>query len=86
MSDILNRYICSSCNNTALDFMKPKYACKCGASNWRKMNTAKVANTTATVFGTQYDSVNTLDEDVDRHTQEDQTEKDWKKIEESRRG
>jgi hypothetical protein len=50
------------------------------------MNVAKVANTTATVFGVQYDSINTLNEDVDKHTQEDQDAKDWKKIEESRRG
>lgn len=86
MSDILNRYICSSCNNTVLDFLRPNDVCKCGASNWRKMNVAKVANTTATVFGVQYDSINTLNEDVDKHTQEDQDAKDWKKIEESRRG
>lgn len=83
--DILNRYICSSCNNTTLDFLRPKHACKCGAMNWRKLNVAKTVATTANVFGTQYDSVDTLNEDVDKYTEEDRTNKDWKQIEESRR-
>lgn len=84
--DILNRYICYGCKNTKLDFTRPNYACACGVKNWRLFNTAKTVSKTASVLGSQYDSVDTLNEDVDKYTQEDQENRDWKKIEDSRRG
>ena len=84
--DILNRYICVGCGKQILDFSHPTRNCHlCCANQWRLLNTANTAATTAGVFGTQYDSISSIDDDVQAYTEQDQLEKDWKQIDEARR-
>lgn len=84
--DILNRYICVKCGFSVLDFVLPTSPCSCTCVDWRVLNSANTAATTANIFGAQFDSIDTIDEDVQSFTAQDQLERDWKKVEEARRG
>jgi hypothetical protein len=84
--DILHRYICDNCKTTVLGFDTPTFECViCNSPTWRRFDTASTVAMTAGLLGAQYDSVDTINEDVDAYTAQDQLEKDWKQIDEARR-
>ena len=86
MEDILHRYICDNCKTTVLGFDVPTFECIiCNNLRWRQFDTASTVSMTAGLFGPQYDSVDSINEDVDAFTTQDQMEKDWQKIDEARR-
>jgi hypothetical protein len=84
--DILHRYICDNCKTTVLGFDHPTVACPiCNSVPWRLFDAASMVSMTSGMFGPQYDSLDTINEDVDAFTTQDQLEKDWKQIEEARK-
>ena len=86
--DVMHRYLCARCGNTQFEFGEkiPENCSRCRTpSVLRKADYAATVSTTQTLTGPQYDSIESLTDDVDRYREEDQTSRSWKEIDESRR-
>lgn len=79
MSDRLSRFICVSCRNLITDFTDtaPEKCARCGGV-FRNLNTASPVHMTENYSLLQYDSIDSINEDVEQdwHMEEERKEFD----------
>jgi primosomal protein N' len=85
--DVMHRYVCRRCFNVGYGFGQktPDYCRRCRGFNWKKEDQVATVAKTETLTGSQFDSIETINHDVDAHREETETQKSWREIEESRR-
>lgn len=85
MQDVLNRYFCSNCKKTFIDFSTEKLTC-CDKPDYKIQNFSKVSNKTLNYAGTAFDAIDEIDHEVATYTEHVETENAWKEIDTARRG